>query len=699
MLSFYYSVNAVDSTSTQSQTLYSTSSSSTYGGVPYHVDYFTSFITQTATSTFTGTDTTTSSVYNNWGTYTQTCDFGATSSSETASGLSVIGVTSTQTSGTTVHNTDGTHTITEKSVTIFQNGYTDLLSTAACGFTYYTVVSSSTSYDYGSYTSYEGYTVTHDIYHTHTVSEYTRIISVSSSVSSTHTDRCDFGDPITQSSTYSEVVGGYSRYTSETTSHGYYGYHTVTSLLDVATSTTTVTTDTDSLIDINSFLSSSVVYQATTGTSQSYGTTQRSSVLYQIGSSQTASQYTYLADVAQSTTSYITVNFLYGSYTLAVTGGGSVGYSSAIIYNTDSRTSQESSTYLESDYTVSNGNLSKSTHIDLASRTDAYYYTSYIEYDYFAFVSDGRISYSGSTLNGGGAGPITATFTTRTDSFFTDTLQASSTTSHSESSTVTSYSAIPYATRTTANGVFTTTYVAGTMLGTKKTTTTASFTYNDISTVSAAFYNQILTTALGSTFTISRSIDFIRRWSRFDGEILCVPTMTYAGTQRFSDAVLYTVSFDDSRFTTTTTESGYTANATETFQSYKAITSYASHYRSFATGIGGVTVNPDASSIYSKIEGPLLHNPEQGNSTNQIYHIKQYARAESSSTQGFSLAPGAFDFTYTGTTYADNEANYTTYYVPLEDRKIHPRITITPSETTGALQVFAFATSNTILSV
>ena len=102
------------------------------------------------------------------------------------------------------------------------------------------------------------------------------------------------------------------------------------------------------------------------------------------------------------------------------------------------------------------------------------------------------------------------------------------------------------------------------------------------------------------SFTISRSIDFIRRWSRFDGEILCVPTMTYGGTQRFSDAVFYTTAFDDIYFTTQSTESGFTANSIETSETYKVITSYASHYRSFVTGIGGVTVNPDASSIYSK---------------------------------------------------------------------------------------------------
>lgn len=717
MFQYQYTVPAFTATLTSSSTLtYSSTSSTLYADVSTTYEELL-LTTGTYQHTYTESTTTTYTVADYYSTSTNTCDYSVTVSSQSQSGETTNNAfSSTSTYATTHHSTNGTHSITNSTVVVSFIADLQSFETQTCAYTYYTIetASGSTGYASSSVTTYR--TTTHDIYGTHSVSYRTFEATLVSTNSSTITQECDYLDASTQSTSVSSDYTNYTGSYSYTTTHDIYsiGIHTVSGRTsEISSSNATVTlsstrvseTTATSVVNVYGSLRTTVLSSTNHSAYHTRSVVGFSNIPFPPFSNDTEIGYKTNAITLSTllTKSDIANSYSWASYTLSVTAGDSVGYSRGVYSYT--------ATAVSTEY-VSESALSttiNSFDINETSLATTYYSTSFTGSDSntasetLAIVSLGEKTYI-TTAYGTSAQYSSSTSYLST---FSSTLNATKLTSFTFAdfnTFTTSIGAPSAADRTTGIGIETSTMVFGTTNSAgNPTTITGTFTGSIVSTVSTTSTFPGYSTSSNS-FSSSGSRSLYTRYLALHGEILYVPTLTASGTWRLFNAGSTTTSWQNEPTTTTFVTSASAFNSSVTSESAATLQS-RSFQQKCNTGVASLSMSPDNISIYQQIPTPMSAVDtmmQNKNNDYALFGLQAYNRAFTSTSQGVSWGAGAFDETFGGSTSTFDYAAVSSMAAPIEDRRIHPRDTISIDTTwTDAFfgSVLPYFTYNTVTRV
>lgn len=712
MFQYSYTVSAFTATLTSTSSVNSFNSSYTIEANTVTTYEELLLTTGTYQHTYTETSSSTYTIADVFQASTGTCDYSVTASSVGESGQTGGAFSTTSTYGTTHHATNGTHSVTTRSVVAQQVADLQSSTTQACTYTYYDVAVTSGSTDYGTASSYTFQTTIHDIFGTHTVSYRTLELVLVADASGSATGHCDYLAASTQSTS---VLSNYTSYTIiyySTTTHDIYnmGIHTVDGRTsEISSSVATVT------------LSSSKISETTATTSVNVYGALRTTRLYQTNStgyyilSQLSVSYlapenseTAYRDVAYTESTNSTVSdqansYDWGSYYLTGSNGSiSVGYSKGIFGNT--YTMVYTSYYSQaSSQTTSNSSLIFQTAASTtySSSSQALFFSNFGS-ETLAVVSLGDLSYITQLASSSGA----TSYSALGSSTYYDTTSSTKVTSFTFPSYVTitvSTSGPAVASRTTVTANSTLTRIVGTTnSASSATTTTASFSSTVVGTQSTTS-TQMSYSAFSFSITDTNRRYLFQRFLALNGEVLYIPTVTGTGTFKLADAGYTATWWQNEPVTGAYITSFSFSDFTSTIQSAATLVDYTYPSR-YVTGTPSLSMDPNNTSVYKLIPTPLSAVDTMmsaGNNDYALFGLQAYNRADTSSSQGVSLGAGAFDYTFNGTSGATSYSAVTSISAPIAAERIHPRDTVSvdTSPPPFAEYLFNYSTSNTVTRV
>lgn len=712
MFTYAYNVPAYTATLTSSGTTNSTFTFSTVEANTSTTYEELLLTTGTYNSTYTETQTTTYTIGDYYAASTSTCDYSVGVSSQGGSGATTTDpFSSTSTYATTEHATNGTHSITTRSVVEAQVADVQSMTTDVCTYTYFDVQIFSGSTDYTSYTSYTYQTITHDVLGTHTISYRTLEVTLSVDVSGSTTGNCDYLAASTQSTSFSSDYGIYTIISYYTTTHDIYGMgiHTVngnTSEISSSIATITLSTakvsQTTSTIVVNVYGNLRTTSYSETSYS-SYYSRSRLDVSYLPEESITAVGsygYSYTTNV---TVSDIADSYGWGSYYLTGTDGGtSVGYSKGAYGNTFTMASTSALGFALLSSTLKSTGVSNTTiqTNSYSSSGASFFYNSGAET--VAIVSLGDLSYITSSVSSSGA-------------FNSSSNGLSITSTSSSTTTATSFSGVNYATytvsatgpaiasRTTVNTTSTYTRIVGT-----------TSTSGDPTTIVVVFSNSAISTQ--TTFSTQKSYStlsfaasssggrYIRvAYLALHGELLYIPTITASGTSRLAGAGYTSTSWQNDPQTALYATFESASDSTFTSASGGTLIDISTNLR-YVIDQPSLSMDPNNTSVYGAIKTPMSAVDFMmlgGNNDYALFGLQAYNKTDTSFFQQVSYGAGAFDQTVNETPNGINYSAVGSSVAAVEAKRFHPRITIasTTDSFSPASFLFDFNTSNTVTRV
>lgn len=716
MYSYVYSLTVPDSTFTSYSTGSSSSSTYTEYGLGDQTYFYLNITTGTTSDSYTASETTSSTIADYYGTFTGTCDWSATTSSQTWSATSGFGAYVTVQEETTLHSTNGTHTVSASSRTLQTLEYNSF-HTAVCGYTYYYTQTSSSSSGYGSWSSTYYETINHAPGGTHSVYEKTVFNTLLASGFSSYTQECDFGQPVTVSDSSYSSNATYTYETFYTTTHGSYGYHTVSTIYREFSSTTTTATKTFALATETTQQTSYVRYARITRTQIDYETVSNFQTVSRIGtncSTRGESYSTYRSFFIISNTGY---EYTSGSYTLTVDGGVGntrliiqTGYSNAAIYSFYTATGDDQYTGQTYSYETSGSLASTGLSVtDITSLNNVGYtsisnvitqaVTAYpaatMFYSYYTVTNAGGFTnnnYStfSTTTNISSYNPTSSSVISEGWTYtypVSSTYLTSASTSFANTITVaTSYGSLRTSTTTTADSTLTSApYTAN--------VTSTSYTRYTVTTSTPPY------TAY-ATSSVSRMPVQFTSWIRSNGEIIYVPTMTDWGTRVLSDAGFTTTALDGTYYSGLNASSysgvetyGYTTITSATVRWGRTQTTMSARGQ-YSTGTPTLSLLPNPYSTYTAIGQALDRKNHAGNPDVSVFGLKLYANKTGESV---SIGSGGYDLTINSSTLQTAytaSASYveTTTYA----YRYHPLYSIVSTTDSNIQAPHAFVTSSTI---
>lgn len=713
MFQYSYTAPEFTATLTSSSTLtYVSTSSTTYADTSTTYEDLV-LSTGTYNHTYTVATTTTYTIGDYYGPSTSTCDYSVTASSQSESSETTNNAfSSTSTYATTHHATNGTHSITTRSVVVSYLADINSSTTQNCAFTYSLIEYLSGSTDYGNSSLSTYQTITHDIYGTHTVSYRTFEATKITDNSGTTTGNCDYLASSTQSTSLSSDYSSYTDNYSYTTTHDIYGYgiHTVSGrTVQISSSSVTATlsstrvSETTTTTVVNVYGQLRTTCSSVTSESGYYTLSELSRTIFSSDNSLTAYKTSAFTSSSLLTKSNIADYYTWGSYTLSVTIGDSVGYSRGVYGNTATLVSTYYFSQTQLETTLNSNDIYYTTLLTTYSSSSYTGYDSNYGSETLAVVSLGEKTYITQSV---------ASSTPYSDqSSFSSTFATLTSATKVTVFTLVDYSTITvsasgpvYANRTSDVGVKTSTMVYGTInSASRPTTTTVTFTGTIVSTQSAT--SSFISYSTNSVEFYSTGSRYLyTRFLALHGEILYVPTLTAGGTWRLSNAGFTTTSWQNEPLTTTTTTGTFYYDLSSTINSQATIRTFdlRNHY---VTGVASLSMDPNNTSIYREIPTPMSAVDTMMNGNNNdyvLFGLQAYNRALSFSSQGVSWGAGAFDETFNGLTSGYDYAAVSSMAAPIEDRRIHPRDTISiDTSQTGLFfgSVFNYSTSNTVTRV
>lgn len=712
MFTYAYNVPAYTATLTSSGTTTSTFTFSTVEANTSTTYEELLLTTGTYNSTYTETQTTTYTIGDYYSASTSTCDYSSGASSQSNSGATTSDpFSSTSTYATTQHGTNGTHSITTRSVVEAQVLDFQSSTTQACTYTFFDIATFSGSTDYTNYTSYTYQTITHDVLGTHTVSYRTLEVTDSVDASGSFTGNCDYFASSTESQSFSSDYGAYTIISYYTTTHDIYGMgvHTVNgSTSEISSSIATVTlsstkvSETTSTIVVNVYGNLRTTSYSETSHSSYYSLSQLD-VSFSPEQSITAVAFYGYSNTTNVTISDVADSYAWGSYYLTGTDGGtSVGYSKGVYGNTFTMASTSTYGFALSANTLKSTGVSNTTiqTSSFSSSRVSFFYNSGSETE--AIVSLGNLTYVTSSVSSSGS--------------YTDSSNGFSVTSTSSSTTtVTSFSYVNYVTytistagpivasRTTAGSTKTYSHIVGTTnTGGDPTTTTAALVATAVTTQTTSSTQKSYDIA-GFTLSSSASQYQHIRYLALNGELLYIPTLTTSGTWRLESVGYTATSWQNEPQTAAYISAGSSSNSTFTAQSAATLIDISSNRR-YVIDQPSLSMDPEYILTYKSIETPMSAVDSMmflGNNDYALFGLQAYNKTDSSAFQEVSYGAGGFDQTVNGTTNSIDYATVGSSVATVEAKRFHPRITIasTTQSASPASFLFNFSTSDTVTRV
>lgn len=706
MYTYAYSKEAVDSSLTSSGTFSSyVVSSTTYGAASYTTSYIDLSTYQTySISTYTSGQTYTITDYTS--TTTSTCDYSATTSSSAGSTAQSGAVTSTTNYITISHSTNGTHSITERTkiASLYSSSVTSY--TENCAYNYFDTQATSNSVAYGTTrTLITGSTIYHTPFGTHTVSSSTRDIYLNIDSSITYTGYCDFSESSSiMSTTGSSDFGGYSQYTTISTIHDTYGYHTVVSRTLELGSSNASQTKSVTYFSENTTASYLTYYGVITRTAQTVDSQTYTNSLSNIGSSTSGTYSGGYTGVSSTVTQYTSESYRGVSFTLSgVTDGNSIGYEKGIFFTDISATSYVSYSLKTNAYSLYDTSYYQPEVTESASITGFSLSEYYTNYETLVYVENGQKKYTTISNN-----PISETNSSSSvgsqgTTFYSSTRQTSSQFGNASISTTKS-SQLFSASITSTTASSTQTFTTGSSSGT--TTRTSTRTYSGFGTTFTNSSHTVgtINTSATSTFSSNKSINWWTKYLRDNGEILFVPSRTSAVTGSYyplSEAGSTASIWSNDSISKTTSKSTYIAGVYYTQESASTWTVVQS-VNFYLSSEGYASISPWYASQYGAIENAYAFSSSSYNPDTSIFSMREYADTRSSNTYSityngyFLLTSQSLGGPTSTTTY-----NYSVSQITESGnaKKIKPMSYFLQFTNSIYPTVMAYSTSNTVLKI
>ena len=604
MYSYAYSANAVDSSLFSTGTLLSTQlgyTTITVLSASYSYVDVTTFTTSSV-RTYTSGQTYTITDYTS-GT-TQTCDYSVTASSQFLSTIESNSSGSTYSYRSITHSTNGTHSVSDSTMIVALSSSYGTSYTEGCAYSYFDTQSTSGSTAYGgTRTVYTGSSIFHTPFGTHTVSSTTREVTKAYDYTITFTQSCDYSETSSLESTSgSSNFGGYTQSTFVSTQHGQYGTHTIISrTVEVASSNVSQTVSYIYFSE-NTAASTANRSQSTIITwSQFQNQTSLNTQTY-VGSSTSGTHSVGLTSQTGSSTGSTDVTILGFSDALTgVTDGNSVYYFKQVSSLT---VDQYYSTHSLSDATAfSEYNTAYyQAEVDLSSSSSAsYYFTRAEVYRTGANVISGKKVYTTESFVSSFSTFASSSRSSQFTTSYGSTRQTSSLENNTASVTETRASTVFEARFTSTTVSLTETVITQSSSGTD--TITATRTYSGFSTTPITFTQT--RGAIASTFgtlTITRKIDWFTAYVRDNGEMLMVLSNGTAASVPLSEAGLFTTAWsNETAIRTTITSQSNSSGIYYTFGQSSTWTTTKS-FSSGSLSINAFSVSPWSLTNYNAIE-------------------------------------------------------------------------------------------------
>jgi hypothetical protein len=555
--------------------------------------------------------------------------------------------------------------------------------TQTCAFTYATLETASGSTDNGNSRISTFGSTSHTPFGTHTVTNQTSEATLYSSSSLTTTGECDYGVNSTQSTTYSSNYGTYSQYISYTTTHDTVGnfVHTISGSTNDSVTSTTVSTLSETLVSESTQLVTITEYSSITATSHTWATFSDSEVLTVNGwlgiTTDTATLSSTYYDVAKTsrTMSLLRTGYFWQSITFTVTSGVETGYiretwvSTEIAYSAYDNTSSSNITAYTS------GLVSNTSSYSQVWTSSSELTTVLVNHATFAYKDGNSKAYSTSSSSASLATSFGSFSSYVTNISSTYTTQTSSSAGDARSQTQTTTENFALGNRTIQNQLVTYSIPVLSVVSTSTFTTSQSITANRGATVTTTSSRSAYTYGATGSFSISKRINWVTVWVRDDGEVLVVPTVTDTGTFRISDAAYTTTIHENSAYTTQTTSASTFQNSSYTGSSGSTGTAYLTPY-THTMSSASLSMDPNNDTLYETIENVIDRAEVLGNDDKIAFSVQAYNISNSTFGQYVSYGSGAFDATYLSTSAQYNYAASVISLAAAEDRKIHPRRTI-----------------------
>jgi len=604
MYSYVYSVDAVDSTLTSTGSLYSTQGGYTTFSVPSATYAYIDVTTFTTSSVQTYTSGQTYTITDYTSTTTETCDYSATTSQQTYILIDSNTSGSTYTYKTINHSTGGTHTVSEstKIATLSSSSVTSY--TEYCGYSYFDTQSTSNSITFGTTrTKYTGSTIYHTPYGTHTVSSSTKEIVLAYDYLITYTQNCDFSETTSiQTTSGSSNFGGYSQSTYISTEHGLYGTHTIISRTVEVASSNASQTRAYVYFSENTASSNATRIASTIATWDQPQSQTALNTLNGLGSSSSATNTVGLTLQSLSTTGSTDVTILGFQDSLAgVTDGNSIYYFKQI----SSVTSDVYySTYSFTD--VSNYAEHKTSYYQAevaksSLSTASYSHTIAVIYRTGADVVSGKKSYTTESYINSYSTYTSGSTSSQLTTSYGSTRQTSSIAANSASVTTTKASTIFEAARTSRTVSLTQTITTQSSSGTSTVTSTRSYAgFSTTLTIITQTQGTLATSY--AALTITQKIDWFTAYARDNGEILMVIANSTASALPLSEAGFTTTAWSNETAVKETLTSQTAASGI--YYTYAIGSTYTSTkgFKYATTSINAFSVSPWISSNYNSIE-------------------------------------------------------------------------------------------------
>lgn len=706
MYTYAYSKDAIDSSLTSSATFYSFQQTTTTYGIASNTSSYIELSTYTSSSAETYTSGQTYTITDYSSTTTSTCDYSATTSSSAGSTVQSGGTSTTTNYVTISHSTNGTHSVSERTRIAYLYSSSQTSYTENCDYNYFATQAVTNSTSYGTTrTRITGSTIYHTPYGTHTVSSLTRDIYLNLDSSVSYTGLCDYNESSSIiSTTGSTDYGGYTLYTTVSTVHDIYGYHTVISRTLEAGSSNASQTRSETFLSESTWGSTITYGGTTTETRKTVESQTRTDSLVNTGSSTTSTLVVGFTASYSTSQEYNTVIYSGSSYVLTGltdTAANSTGYSKGIYYTTSSAVSvinfvidQEAYYQIDTKYyqpEVSKG--SSSTYFSVYYNASNYETQAYVENGVKKYITQSN-STSQSVIS-------TDVLTSELTTTYTSTRQTSSAFGNLSLTTTTS-AQVFLASITSATKSSTQTYTLGSSSGTS--TITSTRTYSGFGTTTTLITHTIGTqdTINYTTFSSSKSLNWWTYYVRNNGQVLFVPTKSDAVSGSYyplSSVGFTTTRWGNDGLSRTTSASSYVAGSFYT-QSYASTWTIVPLSKITQVVPAGLTVSPWYAANYGSIENAYAFSYSSYNPDTSIFSIKEYA--DTGSVQKYSVTyDGVYSFTVQslGGGTSTSSAIYTISSVTETGyaRKIKPMSLVLHYNTSVYPTITALNTSNTVL--
>jgi len=712
MFQYSYTVSAYTATLTSSSSVNYFQSASTFEANTVTTYEQLLLTTGTYQHTYTETSASTYTIADLFGASTSSCDYSVAVSSQSASGDSSGVFSTTSTYATTQHSTNGTHSITTRSIVAEQVADLQSSTTQSCTYTYYDIAVTSGSTDYGTLSSYTFQTTIHDVLGTHTVSYRTLELTLAADVSGVLTGNCDYLAASTQSTA---MVSNYTSYTAiyyYTTTHDIYnmGIHTVDGRTsEISSSTATVTlsstkvSETTSTTEVNVYGFLRTTRYSQTNTTGYYLLTQRSVSYLAPENSETAYRDSGYTEYTNVTVSDEANSYIWGSYYLTGSDGStSVGYSQALLGNTYTMVSTSYYSQVVSQTTSNESSISQTTRSTVYFSSSQTLFFSNFGSNTVAIVSLGDKAYITSTQSSSGATSYSAG-NLLTYSQFTSSTKVTSFTFPNYLTITSSTSGPAAANRTTFIGTKTTAMMVGTTNSAGDATTTiSSFSNTIVSTLTTASTQQTYAT-VSFAVTDTKRRYLYAKYLALNGEVLYIPTLTTSGSSRLADVGFTATSWQNEPASAAYATAYSFSDFSSTIQSGATLPDYTYNSR-YVTGVPSLAMTPDNTFVYGSIPTPMSavdYMMLDKNNDYVLFGLQAYNHVDSSSTQDVAYGAGAFDQTINEVPGAISFSAVTSSSAPIQAARIHPRATVAidTSSALGAEYLFNYSTSNIVTKV